>query len=396
MANYTYVSTSGTVIPDTGDVMADVVAEYKAALGDDIVTTPDTPQGLLIAAEVSARKAVLNNNAQVANQINPNLSGGVFLDAICALMGLSRTTSTQSTAICTVTGVVGTIVGTSVRFKSTTGDVWEVISAVVIPTGNTIDVAVRSVDYGPIAAASGAINQIYVGAIGLETVTNTDAATLGELSQSDASLKALRKVSLGLQGINGPEHVLSAIYNVTGVTSATFRENIQGTTQVIDGITMVENSIYACVDGGSDNDVANALLRKSFGCAFNGSTSVTVTNQSSAQDYTVLFDRPTGVDIFIRVTCKTTSILVDPNTTVINAVLAYAAGNVPGMVGFIVGASVSPFEVAGAINVTEPSIFVSKVEISDDTGAAFSTNVFPIAINEKALITADRIIVLSA
>ena len=87
---YNYIENTGVVIPDTSDIKADVQEEFKNALGQSMQTSDDTPQGRLISGEVSARRAVAENNALLANQINPALAGGVFLESICALLGIER------------------------------------------------------------------------------------------------------------------------------------------------------------------------------------------------------------------------------------------------------------------------------------------------------------------
>ncbi|UVN13638.1 hypothetical protein FBPa24_0039 [Pseudomonas phage vB_PaeM_FBPa24] len=65
-------------------------AEFRAALGANINLAASTPQGSLVAAEAIARSSVMRNEARIANTINPNVSFGTFLDAICALMGIER------------------------------------------------------------------------------------------------------------------------------------------------------------------------------------------------------------------------------------------------------------------------------------------------------------------
>src|SRR6478752_8892109 len=111
MADFDYVTTTGTIVPDTSTLLADVQDEYGAALGADIVVDPNTPQGAMITAEVIARTAVLSNNALVANQINPNLAGGVFLDAIWQLTGGQRLAATRSVVPgVELSGLPGTII----------------------------------------------------------------------------------------------------------------------------------------------------------------------------------------------------------------------------------------------------------------------------------------------
>ena len=100
---YDYILTTGVIVSDTGVINEEVITEYQQAFGSDLVTTPNTPQGVLITAETAARVAVADNNAALANQINPNVAGGVFLDAIGALTGTYRTPATPSTVMVSCT-----------------------------------------------------------------------------------------------------------------------------------------------------------------------------------------------------------------------------------------------------------------------------------------------------
>ncbi len=91
---YDYIAETGVIMLETGVIQTEVQAEYQAAFGMDLNTAPNTPQGILITTEVLARTAVADNNAALANQINPNEAGGVFLDALLALTGAYRSPGT--------------------------------------------------------------------------------------------------------------------------------------------------------------------------------------------------------------------------------------------------------------------------------------------------------------
>lgn len=398
MANYDYVVSQGVIVPDTATLQAEVEAEFKAALGQDIITTPDTPEGLLIAAEVSARDAVVRNNAKLANQINPNMAGGTFLDAIWSLSGGQRDKSTKSTAICAVTGIPGAIVSTSVRFRSTTGEVWAVTSQVTIGGDGTALVNVQCTIFGPVGAAANTITEIVVGSLGLETVTNPGVAVLGTLGQTDLSARKERRQSLGLQGATLPAAIIANVYAVPNVTSLSFRENVTESPIVIEGVTLVPHSVYACVDGGTDQDVAFALLsRKSLGANWNGDVIVSSTDPSSGQAYLVKFARPEIISLLIRVTTAGAPPLIDPQVAVRQAILAYQNGEIENEDGFTVGGDVSPFELAGAINRLYPQIFVRKVEVAVSSGSpVFSTNDIPILISQKAFVTNSAITVITS
>jgi uncharacterized phage protein gp47/JayE len=396
MDSYQYLVNSGVIVADTADTLETVQNEFKDAFGQDLVVTPDTPQGVLITAETLARDAVLRNNAALANQINPNLAGGVFLDAILALTGSARDAAERSTVLATLTGVPGTIVPAGV-IASTVGDndEFELTVSVVIGSGGSVVGMFQSVEFGPIAAGIGTLTQIVNGVLGWENITNADAATLGRTEQSDQSARLYRRNTLALQGQSVAEAITSGLYATEGVRSLSFRENVTNASDTIDGILLVAHSIYVCVDGGTDDDVAATILRKkSAGANYNGGVTVNVLESASGQTYVVKFDRPNDVDIQTRVTIKASSSIVDPTAAVKDAVLKFANGEIEEEPGFTVGNDVSSFEISGAINRLYPTIYVQKVELSLATPTTWSTDPIAIGLDEIAKITSGAITVV--
>ncbi|OJW21161.1 MAG: hypothetical protein BGO49_24415 [Planctomycetales bacterium 71-10] len=381
MADYQYIAATGVILPQTSDILSGVQQEYRDAFGADLVVTPDTPQGVLITAEALARAEVVRNNADLANQINPNVAGGVFLDAIMALTGMQRTPATKTVVpAVTLSGVAGTVIAAGALAATAAGDRFASLSTVTLDGAGSATVDFAAVEYGPVPCGAGDLTTVVSGILGWETVTNPNAGVLGSAVQSDQAARALRRNTLAFQGVALAEAITSALYNVEGVRSLAFRENVAATTQVIDGISMVGHSIYACVDGGSDTDVAAALLEnKSSGCAWNGGTNVSVVEPASGQSYAVQFDRPEVIGVLIKVT--TTN---GDAGNITKAILDYAAGDIDGLAGFVVGADVSPFEIAGAVMAEQPGYYISKVEISRLSPVSYSTAPIAIGINQIA------------
>jgi len=396
MADYQYLTDTGLIVADTAGLQAEVEAEYKAVFGQDLVVTPNTPQGVLITAEVTARANVVRNNAALANQINPNLAGGVFLDAIWALTGGQRIAATSSVIPdVSLLGLAGTLIPVGSQASLADGTLFASVSDVTLDGDGEGSVDFQAVDTGPIAAEVGTLTQIVTSVLGWDSVTNPTAAALGRSEESDIASRARRKVTLGLQGEGLAVAITSALYDTLNVRSLTFRENIEDTTQVIDGVTMVAHSIFACVDGGTDLDVATTLLaKKNGGCAWNGSTSVDVVEPASGQTYTVLFERPTEVPVQTRVTVRNQSSLVNVEAAVRQSVMDYAEGLIEGEPGLVVGASVSPFEIAGAVNQQNPGIYVQKCEVSLLSPTSWTTDEIEISITEIATLALGNIIVV--
>ena len=406
MADYQYIEETGVILPDTSETLSTVEAEFREALGNELVLDPATPQGRLIATEVTARDNMLRNNAAVANQINPDIAGGVFLDAIWGLTGGGRLAATQSVArLVALAGTPGTFIPEGSQARTSAGDVWETLADVTLDGLGTASVDMASVAFGPIPAAIGAINSLVSGVLGWETVTNPTAAELGQDQESDEASRARRKVTLSLQNVALPEAIVSALYDTPGVRSLVFRENYTGAPATIDGVLLAAHSVYAVVDGGSNLDVATTLLaNKSLGAAWNGATSVNVVEPTTGQTYTVKFDRPTLVPFKVRATVKVRNALVDVASAVRNAVMAYAtndldalnpAGEAAGETGIIVGTSVSPFELSGAVNRLIPAVYVQKMEVAK-VADALAVAEIPITIQELATLNINSIDVVLA
>ncbi|MCQ9426670.1 hypothetical protein NRB16_24425 [Pseudomonas sp. LJDD11] len=394
MASFQFITSNGVIVPDTADIREEVISQWKAAFGQDLDVSPETPQGVMITAEIEARDSVARNNADLANQINPDLAGGVFLDGIWSLMGGGRRQATRSL----ISGVVlGGQAGTDILAGARaavegTGALFELLTSVTLGTDGRALATFRAIDYGPITVSAGQLNAIVTGVLGWETISNPADAVTGRLEESDIAARRRRRQTLGLQSVALPEAIISRLYDTEGVRSLVFRENYTDLPLHIDGVVLKPHSIYVCVDGGDDAVIAGALLdTKTLGAGWNGSVAVTVIDQASSQPYQVQFDRPQVVPVFIRVTARYNNL--DGQQIIPESIMAYVNGRLEGDAGFVVGNPVSPFELASAVNQVEPRIFIKRVEISTD-GHDWQSDVLPISIQQKAQTSVGAIQVL--
>lgn len=395
MADYDFITASGVILPDTGDLQATVEAEFRAAFGADIAVDANTPQGVLITAEVLARAGVVGNNAAVANQLNPNLAGGVFLDAIWALTGGSRFGALPSRILSvTLSGQPGSPIPAGAQASvGVGGAIFETITTVTLGADGTAAVDFQAVDAGPTAAPIGTLDTIVSGVLGWETVSNPAAAILGQNEETDQASRIRRRNTLALQATSIAEAVLSAVSDVAGVSSCIVRENYTSAPVTIEGVTLAAHSIFVCVDGGADADVAAAILStKSLGCDMVGTTTVNVVGSATGQTYPVKFQRPTDVPIYMTVSVRAGSSIADPPETVRAAIIAYAAGQTTLGKGFGTGDDVSPFELAAAVNFAAADLFVADLQIGTAPGALSPATV-AITIAQRASIIAGNIAV---
>ncbi|MGJ7259879.1 baseplate J/gp47 family protein [Morganella morganii] len=390
MADYKYITSSGVIIPDTAELRAAVEDEFRAVFGQDLDVSPETPQGALITMETENRDAVVRNNAELANQINPDIAGGVFLDAIWALMGGQRWDATQS--ILTQVefgGVPGTIIPKGSLAETLAGDQFATTKPLIIGKDGKITGDMRAVETGPVECPAGKLNTVASSVLGWETVSNPTSAVLGRVAESDLQSRRRRKLTLAKNTVSVGEAITSALYELEGVRSLAYRENYTDTPMSLDGVTLVPHSVYVCVEGGESGEIARALLRtKTIGAAFNGSEEVEVPEPVSGQTYTVKFDRAKEIVLFCRVTVKKTSL--DAQTVIPAAVESWARGETEGDGGLVVGREVSPFEISAGINASEPRLFVTRVELSTN-GTDWSSDTYSVKLTEVARISRSAV-----
>lgn len=306
MADYQYLTSQGVIVPDTSTLRDDVESEYRSVFGQQLDVNPETPQGALITMEVENRDAVVRNNAELANQINPDLAGGIFLDAIWALMGGQRFDATHSfLSQVKFTGIAETIIPKGSQAATLNGDLFETTKTLIIGKGGSVTGDMRAIETGAIECGVGQLNKVASSVLGWETVHNPSNAVLGRDAESDLQSRRRRKQTLAKNTVSVGEAITSALYELEGVRSLAYRENYTDQPMMFDGITLVPHSIYVCVEGGDKEAIARSLLRtKTLGAAFNGSEEVEVLENISGQIYPVKFDRAKEIVLFCRVTVK--------------------------------------------------------------------------------------------
>lgn len=383
MANFVYTDNNGIIVADTSDIKTEVQAEMQAALGDDISLEDGTPQGRLIDMETEARSQVAINNAYISNMWNFNLATGLALDAWGSNFGLTRKAATSSRVTATVTGVAGTVISSGSTASTQDGNIFYAENNITIPSGGTATGVFVSKEKGEIACPANSLTKIIDGTLGWETITNANAVTLGTARQSDESFKQDFYNSGLFLGYSLWQDYENALNQVDGVLSSYIYDNGEATAVTIDtGLSVAAHSLYACVDGGNNTDVALALLsRKSAGCNWTGSTSVTVQEPVYGNSVTVKFDRPSQVDIFAAITIDTTnSSISNPAATVKQAVSDYINK-------LKVGGDVYPFQIAQAINSAAPGVRITSLTIGKSAGT-LATNTITIHLNEAAKVLA--------
>lgn len=375
LSPYRYVSTSGVVIPDTSDIQEEVVSMFKAVFGQNIDTTPETIIGRLIEAFTVFLRDTVGITAQNACQYNLNAATGIYLDALGALFGVARNSSSRSSVTVTLTGDVNTSIPAGTMFATRDGDAFYLDSDAAIPSAEeetgtgkaSTSGTALSMNYGPIKCLRGDMVSIVSPISGLDSVTNANDATLGSLGESDDSYRNRIRSAIGGFGGMVPS-VYKTLYEATygdnsakSVRHALVLNNGDGIAVTMKGVTLAPHSIFVCVDApatiteGWKESVANAIAKsKSLGCGMTSIDDNKTIEKNAHADYG-------GI--------TTKFYPAQPHTINISTTWMAPIGEPPDLPnrleeiisGFGIGATITPEEVLSALASEYPSYRVLSV-----------------------------------
>ena len=123
--------------------------------------------------------------------------------------------------------------------------------------------------------------------------------------------------------------VAGAVAAVSGVLAYYVTENYTGSPVTVGGVTLAANSLYVCVAGGAQADVAYAIwTKKNPGCGYTGNTTVTVYDTNSGYSppypsYSVTYETPSAEAICMIVSIQNSAAVPSNALTLIqNAIIA--------------------------------------------------------------------------
>jgi uncharacterized phage protein gp47/JayE len=303
-----FISDAGYQFPSYQDIEDYLVGKAQQIFGADIYLENDSQDFQMIAALAQSQydsflsAQLAYNSRSVSNAI------GVPLDELVANNGITRFPATKSLVTLTLTGTAFTVINNGVA-SDTSGNVWILPTSVTIGSTGTVSVTATAQQFGPINAAPGTVTQIQTPTAGWVSVTNPNAAGVGQDIETDGALKSRQAIATAgpTQTVLGG--IVSAIRDLPGVTAAQIYENqTNAPLTTINGATnsggFPEKSLTLVVTGGDDNQIAAAYgVRKTPGVLSNGTTHVNYVDTAGVTT-SIGFYRPTLNPLDFTVTIK--------------------------------------------------------------------------------------------
>lgn len=294
------VTDAGIIAPSYADILAQLKNLYWSIYGTDANLDADTQDGQFLSGLAQAIYDCNQTAVAVYNAFSPATAQGVGLSSVVKINGLTRQVPTNSQAVVTLVGQVGTtitggIIGDSLGLNTR----WDLPSSVTIPEGGQIDVTAISQQAGKITAAAGTLTEILTPTRGWQSVTNAEQAAPGNPVESDATLRRRQAQSTALGAETVDESIYAAIAASPGVTRLRLYDNF---TDMEDVNGIPAHSICAVVQGGDVQTIAETIaLKKPPGTGTYGDLSTLVID-SRGMPATIKYQQLSSVDLEMEIT----------------------------------------------------------------------------------------------
>lgn len=293
------IGPAGISAPSYADILASLQASAEAIFGSDIYLDPDSQDGQLLSIIALAINDENQSIIAAFNAFSPTFAQGAQLSSVVKLNGLARQVPTNSTAVLTIVGTVGTVIANGVAGDAN-GNQWALPPTVTVPLSGSIDVTATATTQGDVTAAANSITSILTPTRGWQTVTNPAAAIPGAPVESDATLRQRQTVSTALPSQTPLDGIIAGVADLVGVVRYAAYENVEGTT---DANGLPGHSIAIVVEGGDVAEIAQTISnKKTPGTGTYGTTSEIVYDQYGVPNtinFFVLAEKPLAVEIDI-------------------------------------------------------------------------------------------------
>lgn len=395
------ITETGIAVPDVADILSGRLTDINTAMGSGASQSLSSPQGQIAQSDTEIIAQENDKLLCLFNQMNPDYATGRWQDGIGRIYFMERISAQGTVVTAQCIGLVGTIIPAGSTAVDVNGYIYATTDAATIPASGTIDVQFTCQTTGPIACGIGELNQIYRAVPGWDAVTNAAPGVVGVDVEKRIAFETRRKQSVARKARNQDGATLAALLATSGVLDAYVWSNrtASSVTKGATSVSVLAHSVWICVYGGADADVAEAILNTyNPGCNFNGSTTFTVYDSDNYEppypEYVMQWQKAAPTRVYFKVTLDSSlNPPSDITTQVQTMVQSVFNGNYDGIVKARIGSTINAGKYyAPVISISPDTVGILSLEVSLD-GVTFTPSV-TMGINQVPTIQASDITVV--
>lgn len=324
---------------------------------------------------------------QASTVRDPLKAKGAILRGLIQLNGLLAKFGSYTQINIEVSGLANATIPKGSLISDTSNSViYSIDQTITIGSTGKATGTATALTKGPLNPNVNTIIVIKTPTYGWTNVKNTGVVVVGAEPQTDEELHIEQQRATSNTAYRQIDAIYSGLLNVPGVEFARVYQNTGMTT---DSRGIEAKSVAAVVVGGTNEDIAQAIAKKSANInSFFGTTSVDVTD-NQGQVNKIKFSRPTNVEIDVEISITVTNSSLFPASTqdaidqIKNNIISYAQYNLQATEGFAPGVDVVRTRLYTPVNEV-PGFKINSLKIGKHSQAT-SENDIEIAWNEVAV-----------
>lgn len=332
---------------------------------------------------------------QASTVRDPNKASGAILKGLIQLNGLVAKFGSQTQINVKFTGLKDATIPQGSLISDVENSVnYSVDKSVTIGADGTATGTATALTKGPINPKNNTVIVIKTPTYGWTNVTNTGVVVVGAEPQTDEELHQEQQRATSNTAYRQIDAIYAGLLNVPGVE---FARVYQNTGLTADSRGIDAKSVAAVVVGGTNEDIANSIARKSANInGFFGSTEVDVTDIQGHVNK-IKFSRPEEVEIDVEVNITITDSSQFPASTedaknqIKKNIVSYAQYNLQATEGFAPGVDVIRTRLYTPVNEV-PGFKINSLKIGKHSQGASEADI-DIAWNEVAIFKESNITV---
>lgn len=386
------VSETGLITVDSKDMKEAFIDAYKGALGQNINTEAGTFQGQMILNDTAMLGYAQNQCVLIANAYSVLRAKGSALDVVANFWGYYRRQATATVVNCVMSGNAGLVIPKGSLVSDGTYE-YELLDDAEIGENGTVIGQFQCVKKGAVVCLGGAITEIVSTIDGWDTVVNNAAGVTGYDRENDNQFRA--RITANWFNVRA-RGALGAIWDnmaqLDNVISVCVRENPSNEDIVIDGFTLVEHSVFVCVAGGSESDIAECMYnQKTIGANTNGNTNVSWYDSTTGLTNRYKIQRAETVNLSVEVNYQTSYFTTaDVEQQIKTAIMGWVSEN-PFRIGQTISGNMLAQAFDGFVYADLLSIKVGVVDSGKEADDYLTTTIGQIAVLEEANITCTEV-----
>lgn len=323
----------GISVQTYDEIFTELADGYRAIYGADINLEPDSPDGQRVGIEAQARLDVQSFCLALYQQLDPDFAFGTALARLFKFAGITIRAATRSQVDVTVTTDRVLTLPDDYTVEDDIGQEWVTLSTVPLVSGaNTVTLFAS--EFGAIEADAATVTDPTTIVLGVLSVTNPAAATVGRDEETAAEARVRRRLSVQNPATSSVGGMFSVVGNLNNVTDLAIYENDEDTTDA--ELDIGPHTIWAVVEGGAVADIAEAIANnKTGGTPTKGAVTATYVETRTRPDgseyvftHKINFDRPTTTEIHVRLNATRRIAGEAVDTALIEAELAEHSFNI--------------------------------------------------------------------